>query len=171
MPFSKTQPAAGRRDPITTCHLNAAGPRTADFLPHVLRSPASVSSTLSEAKKHADRQQAGECRLGNSGEFVDNAAGAVRRRVRHDRVQLAAAVLAEAMHGSRPLYRFEFDNKSMTGHFVRLEDGAKSETIARDEAWELYNANRYNRREDLEAAAGAVVEWSAGLSDRDKIRP
>ena len=79
--------------------------------------------------------------------------------------------LAEAMHGPRPLYRFEFDGKGLTGHFVRLEDGAKSETIAGDEAWKLYNANRYNRREDLEAAAGAVVEWSADLSDWDKIRP
>ena len=60
--------------------------------------------------------------------------------------------------GAWRYYRFEFDQGAMLAHFVRIEDGARSAEIAGDEAWKLYNLDRYARREELNAAADAM-EW------------
>lgn len=71
--------------------------------------------------------------------------------------------IAEAMHGPRPRYQFEFDPAAMSARFVRLEDGATSPEIKGDEAWRLYNFDRYHQSEELNAAADALpaLLWSA----------
>lgn len=64
---------------------------------------------------------------------------------------------------SRPCYQFEFDQAAMSARFVRLEDGATSPEIKGDEAWRLYNFDRYHQSEELNAAADALpaLLWSA----------
>lgn len=71
--------------------------------------------------------------------------------------------IAEAMHGPRPRYRFEFNQVAMSARFVRLEDGATSPEIKGDEAWRLYNLDRYHQSAELNAAADALpaLLWSA----------
>lgn len=65
--------------------------------------------------------------------------------------------IAEALHGPRPLFRFDFDTNAMTGVIVRLEDGKTSPVIAGDTAWSLRNATAYGGgREALEAASQGV---------------
>lgn len=62
--------------------------------------------------------------------------------------------IAEALHGPRRLYRFDFDSQSGTGIIVRLADDKTSLRYTGDDAWRLYNATRYgDGREALEAEA------------------
>lgn len=62
--------------------------------------------------------------------------------------------IAEAMHGPRRLYRYDFDSQSGTGIIVRLADDLTSLRFTGDDAWRLYNATRYgDGRETLEAEA------------------
>lgn len=61
--------------------------------------------------------------------------------------------IAEAMHGPRPLYRFDFDSQGGTGIITRLADNTTSPRFSGDEAWKLYNVDRYGRRDEIEAAA------------------
>lgn len=49
--------------------------------------------------------------------------------------------IANAMHGPRKLYRYDFDSQSMTGIIVRLADDLTSLRFTGDEAWQLRNGN------------------------------
>jgi hypothetical protein len=65
--------------------------------------------------------------------------------------------IAETIHGARPLYRFDFDSRSMTGIIVRLADNYTSMRYTGDEAWRLRNATQYGGgREVLESEAESV---------------
>jgi hypothetical protein len=65
--------------------------------------------------------------------------------------------IADAMHGPRRRYRFDFNSDSMTGVIVRLADGKKSAPLSKEDSWKLYESSRYGyNREQLDAVGDAV---------------